>query len=373
MAANSRSERFNQISRSFKDRLQALECPLTEEVDESWIVQLIFTPGEPRIKLLQWLFSRFDTKLADLLDAQYIPTDTRMDARLQRLLYISSVLGLCGPDDIDLIRGASTKSKQIAYMDQLLDLVCIVDASEDPAKRAMSSPGLIDESLSLREQVEHDYQLIDCIAREQDINSLFSDELTLLPPDLMKQMQKSLKEQGITSQQQYSPPDYQNLLEVLSEVAKQLIKSTTHLEELKHNYAYPEYEEQLSERVCKTMQLVLSELAQLVTGFTFTFENEIRQWCNRAPPVLTDIGAAFKTVYTLLQKFTDILQSFSSVKTSFLNVSQKAETSLQRDSSTAHGPANLASACTEGMDTLRNCINILETSVSAQSGHSARK
>ncbi|XP_077988395.1 HAUS augmin-like complex subunit 7 [Glandiceps talaboti] len=374
MAAISRTEKYNRIARTFKDRLQALECPLTEDVDESWIVQLIFAAGEPRIRLLQWLFSRYDVRLADLLDAQFMPSDTKMDSRLQRLLYISSVLGLCRPDDIDLVRGSASKAKQISFMDQLLDLVCTVDATEDPSKRAMSSPGLIDESLSLCEQVDHDYSLVDGIARGEDVSTLFSSGLDLLPLDLMKQMKVSLKERGIPDTEGVPLPDFQSLLQALNEVTSQLERSTSHLEELKHNYAYPEYEEQWSERVSKTMQLALSELSQMVTGFTFTFENEIRQWCNRAPPALTDVGKAFKRVYILLQHFTEMLQNLSSVKTSFHSI--KERTGDKKESvAAAHRhqqSAKLASSCTEAMGGLRDCIGILETSL-ATSQHSTSK
>ena len=38
--------------------IQKLGCPYTEGVDDSWITEMIYKPGEPRIKLLQWLFSK---------------------------------------------------------------------------------------------------------------------------------------------------------------------------------------------------------------------------------------------------------------------------------------------------------------------------
>ena len=38
--------------------LQALDCPYTEGADESWVVELLFKPGEHRIQMLQWLFTK---------------------------------------------------------------------------------------------------------------------------------------------------------------------------------------------------------------------------------------------------------------------------------------------------------------------------
>ena len=44
---------------SLTSHLQTLECPYTESADESWIVELLFTAGEPRIRILVWLLSRW--------------------------------------------------------------------------------------------------------------------------------------------------------------------------------------------------------------------------------------------------------------------------------------------------------------------------
>ena len=38
--------------------LQDLGCPFTEGVEDWWIIELIFKPGEARIRLLQWLLVR---------------------------------------------------------------------------------------------------------------------------------------------------------------------------------------------------------------------------------------------------------------------------------------------------------------------------
>lgn len=46
---------YNYVHENF---LQRLGCPYTEGVDNSWIIEMIYKPGEPRIKLLQWLFSK---------------------------------------------------------------------------------------------------------------------------------------------------------------------------------------------------------------------------------------------------------------------------------------------------------------------------
>ena len=74
-------------------------------------------------------------------------------------------------------------------------------------------------------------------------------------------------------------------------------------------YEYQKYDKAKLDTVCKTISLVLSELAQLVTGLTYCFENEMKHWCNRSPPALTQLGPAFKRVHRLLQQFVQVIMS----------------------------------------------------------------
>ena len=65
----------------------------------------------------------------------------------------------------------------------------------------------------------------------------------------------------------------------------------------------------------RTLQIRLSDMSQLIVSFSYCFENEMRHWCNKTPPVLTDLGVAFKRVYNLLQQFVAVC--FNSPKTIF--------------------------------------------------------
>ena len=51
-------EKFISIKLPF--HMQELECPYIQGVDDSWIEELLFKPGEPRIRLLQWLLGRLE-------------------------------------------------------------------------------------------------------------------------------------------------------------------------------------------------------------------------------------------------------------------------------------------------------------------------
>ena len=63
------------------------------------------------------------------------------------------------------------------------------------------------------------------------------------------------------------------------------------------------------------LRLILSELSQLITTFSYCFENELVAWCNKPTPILNDFGPAFKKVYILLQQFTKVCLFISNAST----------------------------------------------------------
>ena len=57
---------------------------------------------------------------------------------------------------------------------------------------------------------------------------------------------------------------------------------------------------------------VLRELRQLVAGFTHCYESNIGVWCIKKPPQLSQLGASFKRVHGLLEKFAAVSSIFYS-------------------------------------------------------------
>ncbi|XP_033114702.1 HAUS augmin-like complex subunit 7 [Anneissia japonica] len=356
MAANLKS--FH----SFRARLESLDCPYIEEVDDSWISELLFQPGEPRIRLLQWVLARLDPKLQELMENQYGPSDTKMDSRLQRILLVTSSLGLCRVDDIDLIRGATSSARQNAFWDQLLDIVCISDASEDHRKQELASPGIISETLPLEEQLHNDNKLMDSISKMDNLSAMFDAKLKLLPPDLMRLIDSSAKADGFAAGERPLPPDLQKLQAVAAQLAMDLSAANSQLLLLTQNYNYPKHDDQVMSTVSEIMKLILSELAQLITSFSYSFENEMRQWCNKTPPKLTQLGPTFKAVHSSLQQFSMILQGLATVRGSFSNlrsVSTRHPTSMHMDTPSMD---EFASASQVVVESFRECIDIMEES-----------
>ncbi|KAH3818710.1 hypothetical protein DPMN_120433 [Dreissena polymorpha] len=188
----------NVKAQHFKKKLDQLGCPYTEGVEESWISELIFKPGEARIRLLQWLLSKFDSELNEILDPQYASVESKMDSRIQRLLFVASNIGLCRYDDVDLIRGAVPASRQAVFMAHLIDIVAIADSAEDPKNKLFREPGIVSDSLPLHEQVSLDVTYMNNLCLSGPMDQVFSGKLSLLPLDLKKQLEETWSKSGKT-------------------------------------------------------------------------------------------------------------------------------------------------------------------------------
>ncbi|KAL5014850.1 hypothetical protein ScPMuIL_009120 [Solemya velum] len=352
------------LSKSFKNRLDNLGCPYTEGVEDSWISELIFKPGEPRIRLLQWLFSRFDSQLNEVLDPQYASVESKMDSRIQRLLFVASTLGLCKYDDVDLIRGLSSSSKQAVFMDQLMDLVCIMDSADDPRIKALQSPGIISEATGLEDQFHKDCTYVDTLVDQEKLDNLFNPQISLLPPDLQRQIEVSWVAKGY-SKEKPPKPDLNELLDSATRLALDVQKQLEILEHLKKNFKYQEADDAKSEMVMRTLQLGLSELSQLVVGFSYCYENEMCHWCNKTPPILTQLGQAFKRVHTLFQQFSQLLKDFQSIRASYTSLSRDATDRICKFTMDKRAKG-LASDSQIVMERLQECVSVLDESISRQ-------
>ena len=71
-----------------KQPFQTLGCSYIANVDDIWMVsELTLKPGEPRICVLQWLFTKFDMRLGEMMDNSQAVSGSKMDSRLQSKFY----------------------------------------------------------------------------------------------------------------------------------------------------------------------------------------------------------------------------------------------------------------------------------------------
>ncbi|KAK3103461.1 hypothetical protein FSP39_019433 [Pinctada imbricata] len=303
--------------------IMRLGCPYTEGIqDDGWIAELIYAPGEPRINLLQWLFVRFDSSLHEVLDPQPRSTGSRMDSRIQRLLFVASTLGLCSSEDVDLIRGVTKGSKQDAFLGYLLDIVCLCQETEGTQLFEERSTCTLDNQFS------QCCSYVDRLVIEQKVDNFLNPRVNLLPPDLMKKYDASCNDQGF---QRDRPPkvDLHTAQHELEQLQKDIDRQTEILSELDKQFNFCESDEMEREKTSKTLSLTLSEMSQLLTGFSYCFENDMRQWCNKTPPDLTQLGPAFKRVHQSFPTFLKLLKDYETIRSSYTKVDRDASKSYQ--------------------------------------------
>ncbi|ELU00697.1 hypothetical protein CAPTEDRAFT_224194 [Capitella teleta] len=316
-----KARKFKRKSKSYAMMLKLLQCPYTEAVDDAWIAELLFTAHEPRMRLLQWLFSRFHARLNEVVDPSFYSSESRMDSVLHRLLFTASTLGLCGPSEVEVIKGSAPVQRQAAFWDQLLDLVCVIDASHDPQKNIMQSPGFIGEGTGLHQQFLADCQLVDDLVDQENVDQVFQIEAKVLPPDISRMIeQKTKPEERI--------PDSAQLTEMLQELKEDLRRQEDMLHELKQDH--PSSTSSSDDKLQRTLQLVFSELSQLISGFSCSYDNDIQQWCNKTPPQLSQLGQSFKKVHALSQLFSTMLNQLKKIRGNYSQISSDMKSSIHR-------------------------------------------
>ncbi|XP_012946531.2 uncharacterized protein LOC101855079 [Aplysia californica] len=295
---------------SLKRRLDSLGCPYTGDLDVAAVADLLTSPGEGRLKVLQWIFSRYDSHLADLLDPSRFTAGARADARLQKLLTAASAMCLCSHSDIALIRGDAPLQKQAAFYDQLLNIVCLSVRDE-----LNSVPG---SSRAL-----NDYRYLDALAGQQSLFSPTAWELDLLPKDLRPEVQRLSLKRAQAGHSSSSVPDVRDLMEQSESLTRELDAHNKTLEEL-HSSVQVQNLDSPSEvlTMAQMLSTVICELRQLVGVFSHCYETNIRVWCVKPPPESSQLGAAFRRVHTLLQKFATLMEVLNSVRQTHTKLSQ---------------------------------------------------
>nr|XP_058964913.1 HAUS augmin-like complex subunit 7 [Pocillopora verrucosa] len=335
----------------FRSKLEELDCPYLGGVEDSWIEELLFKPGEPRLRLLQWAIGKFDPVIYNMLENQQSKAMGRNDSRMQKLLFACHLIGLCKSDDIDLVQGNKSKNKQAVFWENLLDLVSIVESSgrishfTTPVRTASLQSGT---HFSLEEQFRSDCYFFDGLCRQEDLQNVFRSKVQLYPPDLMKTT-SGLENKKI--------PDERQLISVTEKLACELEEQSKQLDELRESAPLCDADTVTVEKVSKTLSLSLTTMAQVVSGFLHCFETEMKPWCKRPAPVLSEVGPAFSRVHTLLSRYTELIQNLGTIKSSYgkLCHDSKDKISTGQKDDTGLNPAELKS--------LQGCLGVLEESL----------
>lgn len=285
--------------------LKKLRCPFTRDYPDSVILDIIFTPGEQRLRIFQWLLSLFDPKLRDIFSKPQ-----RQEALVPKLSTALSWLGLCRPEDHELIKGTTQFSKQIAFLEELTELVLLVTTLEDPFANTNM----------LFDQTEKSCYFVDAWCLREDFSELFAQQVSLFPPDVVKACGLTTKHNTslnatLSTSGQLDRTSHHQPLPSLQQLTKQSELATKQLEAAQEKLAnllemQPpggiNHDALPSQQ--KSLAMNLSTLSQVMGSFSHVYNEEIRPWTNKEPPVFSGFGPTFKKLHSHMEKITEGLK-----------------------------------------------------------------
>ncbi|XP_046857250.1 uncharacterized protein LOC124450650 [Xenia sp. Carnegie-2017] len=308
----------NRRVKVIREKLEALCCPYVENVDESWMSELLFKPGEPRLRLIQWLLSKFDPQLEELLDSHHAVLSNLSDSRVSKLLFCANLLALCRDDDVDLITGKSSKSKQLALYEHLIDLLFIVEDLSHPSVNArLKSEGSYSQPVKTLEIIASDAcAYLDAVCQTETLDEIFKSKIHLFPPDIEKKLVSMTADE---TDRLIHIPEINELTAQANVIEGELNKQSEILNDLQTKCVIGDDAESLS-NVSRTLSLTMSTLSQTLETFYHCYETEIKQWSIREKPHLSELGIVFKRIFILLDKLLQILSKLELTKMSYLKI-----------------------------------------------------
>ncbi|XP_069760667.1 HAUS augmin-like complex subunit 7 [Narcine bancroftii] len=288
-------------------RLMDMKCPFVEGIrvdDSDAVIQLLCTPGEDRLQILEWLCISSDPRLKrkfEELCHQSIH-DYGTELVIKQMTWFGHNLGLCNAEDFDLFRGEASALRQLVMMDQML--------------------GGLQQFKHITAASSTDIERTKCVKKKNDqlLTDVLSDPhlrwpaslnctLSLDAHRLLKKAEANFESRGKLKS---SPPSFESMEKLLTKLSEELKEVNRQLEEMKNTVAYEGSTESM-DTVIQTLKLTLSDFHQLMTVFSLAFEHEFSANCNKVPPQLCNYGPLCKTVYKLLTACTNELEGLAEV------------------------------------------------------------
>ncbi|KAL5477059.1 hypothetical protein EMCRGX_G023801 [Ephydatia muelleri] len=256
-------------------------------MEPSTVREVLFSAGEARIRILQWLVSRFNLRLQEMLHSS--GTSSMVD--IAPLTMLLSAIGLCGPTDYDLVKGMLLGPRQLQLMETLLDLVeC---AARDSSTRAQQQCCCF---------------FLDTLCRQEDLDVVFPSSVNLLTPDLARMA--DLKAAGLAQLNQEK-----------ADASLKLDISRHTLQEQSEG-PFTEVNPVVLDTLCKSLSLSAVTLAQTAGSFVCCYEDELRPWSSRELKVHLTLGPTMKRLHKHMNTSSQLLHSLELLEDSLANVQQ---------------------------------------------------
>ncbi|KAK0050264.1 HAUS augmin-like complex subunit 7, partial [Biomphalaria pfeifferi] len=315
-----------------------LGCPYTDEIDEAAVLNLLTNPGEIRLKILHWLFCRYDSELAEFLEPGSYSLGARNDSRLQRLLSAAHALCLCGSNDVELIKGTAPYNDQIEFVNRFLDLLCFKEKGYSLDSTLYTRPDMYNSQLNM-------------LITQDGFLTMFDSCTNLLPRDIHMEVDNLKMKQRKTNKTQ----TLQDLLTLSETLSLDIQTSQQKLSALQKEMTLEgEDKDQEVLMMSHMLSTILKELWQLSDGFKQCYMSNIKQWCNKSPPELSQLGDTIQTVHGCLCNFKRLLSNMNEIRQTQTKINK-----LVKKEFTGF-PVTIDEGSKEISESLQQCLSVLE-------------
>lgn len=276
------------VASDYLDILNNHQCPYTQDVDDSYIGELLLSSGEQRIRLLMWIFGEIHPVADKVFHSQELmisrSTDLGVDKRIQMLTSICASIGLCRTTDMDLVRGETANKKQIWFWNKIFRLLQFSSCN------------------ALNDACEEDKTLM-----QKMLDVDFSNTIDLLPHDLKQQMKKEHH-----MAKQLTRRSFREIEEDLKKFSEKL---EVQCQKIEGNFKYLDTEEDsLDYTISRSLLLNLNDLDQMMTTFDQVFVNSLETFCDRKVDSFGKLGKTVEIVNRQLNYVLDVLKSLHDIK-----------------------------------------------------------
>ncbi|KAJ8251744.1 hypothetical protein GJAV_G00224970 [Gymnothorax javanicus] len=276
----------NQLAEHVYSQLQGLGCPLVEGLflqDADSMKNLLTTPSLHRTDILKWICGSCCSSVKEKISAL---RSTQTDKLNQEMAHFGHELMLCGPDDLDLIKGLAPPLRQLHFLEQLLTLL-----QEERRVSAEQSLGV---------SVQRNEELMAKLMSAPQLSALLNPEFSPWSADLRELLRRKGPPQGPTGQQRSARA--KAAADSVEEASALLQSTQCVLEDLREECVFLEPEGSTPRPRLSpcALRLAISDLSQLMSAFSQSFNSEFKGYCQRSAPTLSSNTQSFQRVHQLL-------------------------------------------------------------------------
>lgn len=287
----SKSGEEEQQTKILKEKLQQLNCPYVFEMDDCWIQDMLFKPGDSRLRLFHWLIEKLCPKL---FSQQVKFGQSFNEVNYSKMQNVLHDLGI--GFDPSVIQGKAPSREQASLLNFIID---VLTYRETVVTLDDSSFSKINHQLCNSRIQE--YKFLDDIAD----NAASCDISTYLPYDIITQFKKS-QSSKCARKATGRLSNLKNMRKLIEPLDMEIQEIDAELNALPSVTLNPTEIDKL--------KLTSEKLGNCSSLFMNVYKNEMEMFCRQPKKSsFSELGSTCDTVYENLQRFTEVCDNISTL------------------------------------------------------------